>query len=529
MNKLNINVNVNEESAALQPYWSYCVGAGRAAEGLRAAWLEQLALVKKECGFHYCRFHGLFHDDMFVYREVDGQPVYNWQYIDELFDRMLDIGVRPFVELGFCPGDLASGDATQFWWKARVSPPKDYARWGELVERFVRHCVERYGLEEVRQWYFEVWNEANLGAFWDGTRAQYFELYKISAQAVKAVDSSLRVGGPATSNFVGDARFDGEREDRNEQITLKVEDLDSLEWRGVWIDAFLEYCEKQHLPVDFVSTHPYPTDFAFNPETGRNSGRTRKVEATHEDMAWLRKRVDESAFSNAEIHLTEWSSSPWSRDATHDSLVEAAYILKVNLDSIGLADSLVWWVFTDVFEEGGAGNTVFHGGFGLINYQGIVKPSFHAYRMLNMLGDQLLHREDGVVVTRQSGSEKTVALLYHYPSEMHTAPPLGGQDVARQNLETGSPKTFHIQLAGLKPGTVFNVETLDRTYGNALAHWQQMGAPEPPDRAQTEQLRRQAAELKQDTVAVGEDGVLDFCREFQPWEVAVIHSGAKQG
>ncbi|HYO20891.1 MAG TPA: hypothetical protein VER36_00710, partial [Flavisolibacter sp.] len=208
----NTPINARAKGEAFKHFWSKCAGAGRACEGLRAGWLEQLKLAKEHCGFEYLRFHGLFHDDMFVYKEVNGNPVYNWQYIDELFDRMLEIGIKPFVELGFMPKALASGERTQFWWKGNVSAPSDYNKWATLVGEFTKHCMSRYGLPEVKTWYFEVWNEPNLRAFWDASKSEYFQLYKVSVNAIKAIDKNLRVGGPATSNFVPDERFDGDIE-----------------------------------------------------------------------------------------------------------------------------------------------------------------------------------------------------------------------------------------------------------------------------------------------------------------------------
>ena len=330
VNMIRATVNVKSTAKSFKHFWSVCAGAGRANEGLRAGWLEQLKVVKEHCGFQYLRFHGLFHDDMFMYKEVNGNPVYNWQYVNDLFDRMLDIGVKPFVELGFMPKALASGERTQFWWKGNVSPPKDYNKWAALVSEFTKNCINRYGLGEVKTWYFEVWNEPDLRAFWDGTKSEYFQLYKVSVNAIKAINKDLRVGGPATSNFVPDERFDGEVEDKSKHKTLTAPDLNALEWKAVWITDFLNYCAKEKLPVDFVSTHPYPTDYAIDPETKKGGGRTRKVDATKEDLQWLKKSVAASAYPNAEIHLTEWSSSPSPRDPSHDTLQAAAYIIKVN-------------------------------------------------------------------------------------------------------------------------------------------------------------------------------------------------------
>ena len=520
--KAMIHINFCSEGQRYKPYWKTCVGAGRANEGLRAAFQRQLRQVQEQIGFRYLRFHGLLHDDMFVVRENEsGEKIYNFQYIDELFDSMLEMQIRPFVELSFFPSCLKGGDATQFWWKANITPPETWDGWCALIDRLIRHWLQRYGEAEVRTWYFEVWNEPNLNSFWDGTRSQYFSLYAATAQTIKSIDPHLRVGGPATSNFVPDDRFDGETEDFTHHLTHKVDDLDSLHWHGVWIEAFLDYCAKHRLPLDFVSTHPYPTDFAFD-QTGQMKGRTRNVDSTRQDMMWLKQTVQRSAYPNAEIHLTEWSSSPSARDCTHDYLQEAAYLVKCNLEGIGLADSLSFWAFTDVFEETGAGDSIFHGGFGLINYQGIVKPSFHAYRMLSRLGDTLLYRDEHAFFTKKEG--KLAALLYHYPLSstvsMSTYP---DRSRAQKELETGEAVTVSCTLTGLTPGAEILIETLDREHGWALPLWLDMGAPEPPTREETARLIEHANATNRRTVTADAQGTLTLQLSVCPWNVIGIY------
>ena len=177
-----------------------CVGAGRANEGLRVDWQQQLALVKKECDFKYIRMHGLLTDDMGVYKEDNkGNPEYNFQYIDVLYDYLVSIGMKPFVELSFMPAALASGTKTVFWWKGNITPPKDYKKWEDLIHNLVLHFTERYGADEVKTWYFEVWNEPNLNFFWSGDQEEYFKLYRYTVQAIKSVNKEYRVGGPATA------------------------------------------------------------------------------------------------------------------------------------------------------------------------------------------------------------------------------------------------------------------------------------------------------------------------------------------
>ncbi|KXX71098.1 glycoside hydrolase [Flammeovirga sp. SJP92] len=518
-------VDAKAEGEKFEHFWSKCVGAGRANEALRAGWLEQMEKVHNECGFEYVRFHGLFHEDMFPVLTEGGKLVYNWQYIDDVFDRLLDMNVRPFVELAFFPEQFAAEDSkTVFWWKAKVTPGPEYAKqWHDLIQAFTQHVVDRYGIDEVMNWYFEVWNEPNLYPFfWHGTKSQFFELYKQSAIAVKSVDQRLKVGGPSTSNFVPDARFDGEiiNNHVSEEI-FKVEDINELEWHGVWIEDFLKYCEKEKLPVDFVTTHPYPTDFAFNPETGKGRGLTRFAASTKNDIEWLNEAIKKSAFPDAEIHLTEWNTSPSSRDRMHDWLPPAAYIVKTNLECIGLTNSLAFWTFTDIFEEKGGASSIFHGGFGMINYQGLVKPSFHAYKMLHQLGDEKLFENNHLFVTKKSGNGKVIGLAYNYPDDHLEAVP-SSINTFKKLEKMGESKQLDFTLKGLKPGAMFKMETLDQDHGNIFDFWEKIGKPEPPTREQIKTMKKIAEALDTEIIRANKKGEISISRELSPWSLVLI-------
>lgn len=510
---IQIHADIHDAGTPLKHFWSTTVGAGRANEGLRASWQEQLHAAVLNNGFRYVRFHGLFHDDMFVYHENHGVPVYNFQYIDDLFDRMLENGARPFVELSFFPSDIAARKGSVgFWWGGNGSPPSDYSKWAELVHRFAEHCIQRYGLSEVRNWYFEVWNEPDLnGGFFTGTKAQYFELYKITALTLKAADSQLRVGGPATSNFhVPDEIWKKAEAEGRDPLTLQ--------WRPTWIEDFFLYCKKNNLPVDFISTHPYPMDMQYRGKTVHRS-----VNSTRDDLLLLRKMVDASAFPHAEIHLTEWSSSPSSRDYTHDSFPAAAYVVKCNLDSIGLVDSLSYWTFTDVFEEQGAGDTIFHGGFGMLNYQGIPKPVFHAYRFMNALGDEVLARTSGAIVTRDQKSGRLAAVAYNYPVEMpYSLPGTASLAEADEMAAVGSARQLSLEISGLPPNAPLLIETLDREHGNATQAWKEMGLPPTPTREQTEALRKAAWGTAKELVHTDSSGRLVLQQKLDAWSIVLI-------
>jgi xylan 1,4-beta-xylosidase len=351
-------------------------------------------------------------------------------------------------------------------------------------------------------------------------------MYRISAQVIKAIDPALRVGGPATSNFVPDGRFEAETEDVSRQVTLTMKDLGEGDWQGVWIREFLAFCSANKLPVDFVSCHPYPTDFPID-NGGLFHPRTRPVTSTTDDLQWVRKVIDAGPYPDAEIHLTEWSSSPSPRDHSHDSLPAATFVVRANLESIGLVDSLSYWVFTDVFEESAAGDTIFHGGFGLINFQGIVKPTFHAYRFLHELGHEMLARVPGLIATRNH--EGLVQVLgYHYPPELREAPPMAkSPSDAEKILALGEPRPVDIQTRDLRPGARFVVETLDSLHGFALKAWKDLGSPEPPTREQAEALRAESWKLQREEITADGSGCLNFRRTVAPWTVFLIREVAE--
>lgn len=447
-------------------YYTKCITAGRAGEGLRADWQEQLKTVQAEIGFEYIRFHGIFHDDMAVYDEDEnGEPIFFFGYFDKLLDFISDVGLKPILELGFMPEKLASNDGTVFWWKGHTCPPKDYEKWSLLVSETVKHAVARYGLDEVGTWLFEVWNEPNLDSFWHGTREEYFELYRSSVKAVKAVDSRLKVGGPSTSG----ADF---RDDLN------------------YLKAFIGFCSENKLPVDFFSAHPYPTYWPLDTNGNEKMGYMAET-STIEHLDNIRKVVDSSSYSGAQIHLTEWNSSPSPRDLIHDTPFMAPFILYNISQNFGKADSLAFWTFTDIFEENGPGKSEFHGGFGLINHSGIKKLSYYAYRFLSQLGDEILEADSRKIISRTDDGYTVILWNFcYYRDEFaqgdRSALTLTDRDkVFKEKDEFFS---LNIPLEG-----EYSAETymLSRKT-SALHNWIKAGAPEFPSREQIRRLKEQS-------------------------------------
>ncbi|WEK35010.1 MAG: glycoside hydrolase [Candidatus Pseudobacter hemicellulosilyticus] len=477
-----ITIDVSKVLGPLNRNFNACVGAGRANEGLRADWQRQLQYAKEQCGFRYIRMHGLLTDDMGVYfgEDRNGQPIYNWQYIDELYDFFERIGIKPFVEFGFMPQGLASGSKTIFWWRGNVTPPRDYAKWGHLIRSLVQHWTERYGEEKLKEWYFEVWNEPNLkDGFWTGDQAEYFKLYKVTAEAVKSVSPAYRVGGPATAG-------------------------------SAWVPEFIDFCVREKAPVDFVSTHTYGVEQGFLDEMGGMGTKlSKKEDAVSGEIRQVRRQIAASALPGLELHYTEWSASYTPADPIHDSYHEAAYILEKIRQSGDAVQSMSYWTFTDIFEEPGIRTTPFHGGFGLINYQDINKAAFYGYKYLNRLGDQALQNSDASSWACRDNKGNVQLLCWDF-TNTHPGDTVNNQSYYNRDLPPNNKGSLAIELNKLPPGKYqLNVYKTGYRANDAYTSYLDLGAPGQLTRPQVAEIKAKNADQPKisKTITVGKEGV----------------------
>jgi len=414
-----IQADFTKEKGSLSETYSFCVGAGRANEGLRADWQEQLLQLKKDAGFKYIRFHGLLSDDMGVCLEENGKIVYNFQYIDKLFDFLVKINVRPFVEFGFMPQQLSSGNQTIFWWKGNVTPPASYIEYGKLIYALTSHWKERYGEEEVLKWFFEVWNEPDLGGFFTGTKADYFLMYKTVATNVKKVHEQLKVGGPAVAT-------------------------------PAWIPDFLKYCSENNVPIDFVSAHNYGVE-GFLDEFGKS--KLRMLDDPNAIVKYVnyfkKELVLKSALPNLPIHFTEWNSSYSSRDPIHDTYQNATYVLNTLKKIDRTVASMSYWTFTDIFEEAGPAYSPFHGGFGLMNLQGLKKPTYFVYKYIHALGNIELQNNDSQSWVCKDGNTITALFWdFTYPKQGKVS----NQDFYTKLIQSSVKDTVEWSVQNLENG-----------------------------------------------------------------------------
>ena len=461
-------------AAPLKHAWEHTVGSSRALLALRADWQEQLQRCHHELGFRHVRFHGLLDDDMGTLISHQDKPLYSFFNADRICDFLLSIGMRPFIELGFMPEMLASGRETVFHFRGNVTPPADYDAWATLIHKLVGHWVDRYGIAEVRQWFFEVWNEPNLLEFWTGTQDDYFKLYGHTAQAIKSVDASLRVEGPATA-------------------------------MTAWVGELLDYCEKNRLPVDFISTHIYPTD----PLGFEGADTEEQLANSPRDLLRDRAKLVREHSRDRPVYFTEWNISSNPRDPYHDEPFAAAYAARIALETDAFVDGYSFWTFTDIFDETYFPSIPFHGGFGLLNLYGVPKPVYRAFQLLHSLGRERLpvagrHETVDAWVVRKGAS--ITVLLTNHAQPRH--------DILTQLVE--------VRLTDAPAPRAATIERIDEDHANPRRRWREMGEPEYLSRSQVEQLKAASRLVKEPLGFSYANRTVRFDVDLPPHAVAAV-------
>ncbi len=460
----SIVIDGNAVGSPFPHFWEQMFGSGRAVLALRSAYRSDMREVKQATDFRYVRGHAILHDEVGVYSEdKQGNPKYNFTYVDQIYDGILANGVRPMVEIGFMPKQLASDPNAihPFWYKQNVSPPKDYVKWDDLIRHFAQHLVDRYGIAEVSQWYFEVWNEPNID-FWAGNPKQstYFELYDHTARDLKAVSPLLRVGGPATA-------------------------------AADWIEPFLAHVSQQNVPIDFVSSHGYGDDtvenlFHTNEQIPMNQRVCRAIKKVHD-------QISSSGRPHLPLFWTEWNVPSYGDLGARDSVYVGPALTYDIVQCDGQVKMMSYWTFDDVFEEGGVAEDPFHNGFGLIAVGGIKKPAFYDYALLHLLGsERLANTGNSVLVTRRSDGTLVIAVWNQVEPD-----------------QKGTPQHFRLEFRNVNAAEPVLVHRVDENHSNSLAAYRAMGSPRYPTQAQIEQLNRESA-LAAPEVAPMKNGAIDL-------------------
>jgi xylan 1,4-beta-xylosidase len=448
--------------------WRECVGTGRFALALRRDYLDSLAMVRRDIGFRYIRGHGVLSDDVGIHRpyEHDGRREvrHAFTYLDQVVDAYLELGIQPFLELGFMPSGLASGEQTVFWWRGNITPPSSHEEWASLVRAVIGHLIDRYGLDEVRGWPIEVWNEPNLTQFWAGADQEaYHRLYEVTAATIKDLDASLQVGGPAISP--GHDEF---------------------------LDRFASFVLARDVPIDFISRHAYTSGPSQHVPFGVHQT-LRPATELLDQFARPRQQLAGTRLAALPVHITEFNSSYRPDNPIHDTAFHAAYLAPVLAGGGDLVDSFAYWTFSDMFEEVGIPTTLFHGGFGLLTHRQIPKPTYHLYAFFARLGDEILARGADHLVTRHPDGR--LAVLAWAPVDGTAMDSVDAHPVSLSVPLVASAANLGSTAPRARNAFVLR-SRVNEEAGNAATAWAELGRPPSPTRRELDWLREAALPVR---------------------------------
>jgi xylan 1,4-beta-xylosidase len=446
--RTEVRIDTREAAGPLPHIWEECAGSDRAAITMRESWRKDLERWKQEAGLKRVRFHGIFNDEMGVFAPSiltpkPKQP--NFRNVDEVYDGLVARGVSPFIELGFMPKVLASGTRSFGFYNANVSPPASMDAWADFIKAFVGHLADRYGLEAVRTWPFEVWNEPDLPFFWGGDQQKYFELYKATAVAVKSIDPALTVGGPATSG-------------------------------SHWLSEFTAWCGPNNAPVDFITTHMYAGGDQkkdFGPDSN-----LAQADVIPEAMRLARQKIDRSSLKGRPLWLSEWSSD------------SPAMIAHVIAGCLPYCQAMSQWTLSATYEELGVNRHLLKESdtaWGMM-VRGIAKPSFNTYKLLHRLGSERLNAS-GPTLASRTAQGRVSALVWNL-ADVNQATGNPYQDY--QRVVKGEAKQLVVEFAGARPGQKVRVSYVDQERGSPMPAWRKLGSPEYIKMADIELLRKSA-------------------------------------
>ena len=476
-----MTIDIRRTAPASPTDFSWQMGLGNCHAYLlhRTDICEHIKLAHDELGIRYIRCHGILDDDMLTWQTIGDCRMFssipfaerikevNFRQVGHVYDNLLACGVKPFVEISFMPSALAKGKKLGLRYDPNICMPRSLDEWADYIRSFVRFLLDRYGREEVRQWYFEVWNEPDLGIFFAGTQKDYFRLYEATARAVKSADEELRVGGPSTSACK-------------------------------WLPEFLDFCRENSVPCDFVSTHHYPGDAFGNVFSIRHMMGTvrdalkeqRPLGETIRDMFYQPENVktwekgtlakmDREALSQAgglPLFITEWNSMAVFGAPVHDEKYSAAFAVKSCLDLDGSLAAYMFWCCSDLFEEQFMLPKPFAGSFGIVSSDGIPKPNFWGFRMLSQLYPRRLELADtGDVDCGAFTDGKNVQIL-----------------LTPQSPDPAENRHYDLTLSLDFEAEDVTVQRIDDTHCDPKRLWQEMGSPDNLTGQQTQEIKEKS-------------------------------------
>jgi xylan 1,4-beta-xylosidase len=458
-----------EKVEAFTKYWSKLINIGYAKDVLNSDLQEQITLLKREIGFTYARFWGLFGDDMHVEDHSEETIRYNFSNTNKLLDFLIKNRLKPFIELGPKP-KIISRTLDEIYIIQTISE-KSLEEWKNLTRAFLLHSIERYGLEEVESWYFEIWSE-HIDPFTDETQDRNNSSKKIKYQEPSKFEDYFKI-------------FSGFKTVIMEIVpSAKVGGCGlSMELEGDKLDWLLALWKLEEVQPDFLSVYLYPIEI----EKEKKHIPIKNLQSANPDymvnkLAQIRKSLKKAEYEDLELNVTEWNISPVNRDFLHDSSFKATYMVKniIEILTNNKVNMIGYWLCSDIFSDFRDSKNLLHGGAGLLTKSGIKKPSYHAFALLKQLGELVVAKGDNYLVTKKSG-ERYQLLCFNYKhfNYSYYLHPEGSTGVNEQYdiFENNETLNLSLEIQGIANGKYRIKELkLNREHGSILDEWLNFGA-----------------------------------------------------
>jgi xylan 1,4-beta-xylosidase len=418
---------------------------------------KQLEMARDEIGVKYVRAAAMYSPELGVWDYDIGQwrkpgaerkKQANWQMLDINIEALLERGLKPIFTTCFIPEGMTSGSTVCWPDKNKTDLPDNMDEWSQFVKDSIQHQIDRYGLEEVKTWYFECWNEPNLrGTFFGGSMEDFFKLWSVTYKAVKSVNNRFRFGGPSTA-------------------------------RGEWIPEFIEFTRADGTEPDFIVTHVYNNDSEGEPLSPFDGPAADRVKDSPNFatgvIRGVRTKLKEVGYEG-EVHWNEWGRSWFVYDRLKETALEAAFIVKTMIETSQLADYFGFWCISDIYNQGGYQNSEFQGNYGMLSLHGLRKPAWFAHQVLERLGDAQIEINvsgplNGAVAT--ASAESTEILIYAYAEKPDDAP-------VTEPVSLNLPENYRD----------IKLYRLGADENNVISAWRAMGAPQYPTPSQIKELR----------------------------------------
>lgn len=502
-----VSVDAKSGAAQLRHNWKRIVTVTSASAVLLSDIQDMLRRVQREIGFTYVKFNGIVSDDMRVYSEdAVGQPVYSFVYVDKVFDFLLSIGLRPFVQLGFMPELLAKSRKKLFGYL--ISEPVSVEKWRALIAALMEHLRTRYGAEELRRWRFSVWHQPDTPESMYGfaDTGTFCRFYAETYRAVKACDPGIPFGSPATYYIV-------QKDYKN------------------WYIPFLGWCREHGCEPDFLNFNYYDTVFTDDYNGRETFGFTHSLslrETPDGFSDFVTQVISERHSLSADslpIYLTEWNNTPSQQDLLNDTCFKSCYIAKGILENYDRLDSFGFWSLTDWMGEAPQPGELFFGGTGLFTANGIPKASYYAFTLLSQLGDTLLGKGDGWFITRNRDSYRILLYNYRHFSHLYAHGERFDMTFTDRYTPFEPEQMLDVQLTlrGAEGGAYLVTETmLSRSSGSAFDQWIAMGALELTALTELETLAARSTPAISKYVAHAENNTLRLDAMLDMLEVRLI-------